>query len=57
MSNSVTNLEFLEARAKGIPVYAFVEKSVLALLPVTLSNMERVSAAIVRQAKRFDADK
>lgn len=33
-AKSVTNLEYLAARAKGIPVYAFVEKRVVALLPV-----------------------
>lgn len=37
-SKSVTNLEYLRARAKGIPIYAFVEKSVLTLLPVWERN-------------------
>lgn len=31
---SVTNLEYLAARAKGIPVYAFVDKRVLAVFEV-----------------------
>src|SRR6266496_4813252 len=31
---SVTNMEYLRARAKGIPVYAFVQKSILNILPV-----------------------
>jgi hypothetical protein len=37
-SKSITNLEYLVARAKGIPVYAFVEKSVLAQLPIWEQN-------------------
>ena len=35
---SITNLEFLAARAKGIPVYAFVEQSILSMLPVWRDN-------------------
>jgi len=31
---SITNLEYLAARSKGIPIYTFVEKSVLSPLPV-----------------------
>lgn len=31
---SITNLEFLAARRKGIPVYAFVERGILAVLPI-----------------------
>ena len=37
---SITNLEFLAARAKGIPIYAFVDKSVLSILPVWKTNLE-----------------
>lgn len=33
-ARSVTNLEYLAARAKGIPIYVFIDKRVLALLPV-----------------------
>jgi len=35
---SVTNLEYLTARAKGIPIYAFVDAAVLPLLPVWETN-------------------
>lgn len=35
---SITNLEFLTARRKGIPIYAFVEKGILAVLPVWKNN-------------------
>lgn len=35
---SITNLEFLTARAKGIPVYTFVEQSIVSMLPVWKDN-------------------
>jgi len=37
-AKSVTNLEYLAARQKGIPVYAFVDHGILALLPIWKSN-------------------
>ena len=37
-SRSITNLEYLTARTKGIPIYVFVEKAVLALLPIWERN-------------------
>lgn len=35
---SITNLEFLTARQKGIPTYAFVDKGVLAVVPTWKRN-------------------
>ena len=35
---SVTNLEYLEAKAKGIPVYVFVLKSIMNILPIWEKN-------------------
>jgi hypothetical protein len=35
---SVTNMEYLRARAKGIPIYVFVQRSVLNILPVWKDN-------------------
>jgi len=35
---SVTNLEYLAARAKGIPIYAFVDQGILSLIPVWKSS-------------------
>lgn len=35
---SITNVEFLQARAKGIPVYAFVQRQILEILPVWKDN-------------------
>lgn len=37
-SKSVTNIEYLAARKKGVPVYAFVERKILDLLPVWHDN-------------------
>src|SRR5215218_3100859 len=37
---SVTNLEYLAAQAKGIPIYPFVDKRVTAILPVWKVNPE-----------------
>src|ERR1043166_5353057 len=37
-AKSVTNLEYSTARAKGIPIFAFVEKRVLAQLPTWKRN-------------------
>lgn len=37
-SKSVTNLEFDAARVKGIPIYAFVVKSVSTLVPIWKAN-------------------
>lgn len=46
-ARSVTNLEYLTARAKGIPVYAFVEKKVLAVVPVWRQNPDANFTGIV----------
>lgn len=35
---SITNLEYLTARAKGIPVYVFVSRQILNILPVWKAN-------------------
>jgi len=35
---SITNLEYLTARAKGIPVYVFAMRSILEILPVWSAN-------------------
>jgi hypothetical protein len=35
---SITNIEYLEAKAKGIPCYVFVQKPLLAALPIWRKN-------------------
>lgn len=54
---SVTNLEYLAARAKGIPVYAFVEKRSLVLLDAWRAaneNDRSVLGATVEDARLFE---
>ena len=51
---SVTNLEYLTARSKGIPVYVFVQKDVLALLPTYGANPSADFSASVQNAKVFE---
>lgn len=36
--HSVTNMEYLKAKAKGIPIYAFVDKRILSTLPFWRDN-------------------
>ncbi|MEL7237793.1 MAG: DUF4062 domain-containing protein, partial [Planctomycetota bacterium] len=35
---SVTNIEYITARAKGIPIFAFIDRAVLSLLPIWTKN-------------------
>jgi Domain of unknown function (DUF4062) len=51
---SVTNLEYLAARAKGIPIYCFIEKGLLANLPVWKANPEADYSSVVDNPKVFD---
>lgn len=44
---SVTNLEYLAARAKGIPIYCFVDRNVLTLLPIWEANPDANFSATV----------
>ena len=37
-AKSVTNIEYLTARSKGIPVYVFVESRILTILPIWKKN-------------------
>jgi hypothetical protein len=53
-SKSITNLEYLVARAKGIPIYAFVEKSVLAVLPVWTKNPQADFSDVVSDTRVFE---
>ena len=54
VQKSVTNLEYLAARSKGIPIYAFVEKRVLALLPTWERNANADFASDVDNPALFD---
>jgi len=51
---SVTNMEYLRARAKGIPVYAFIKQSILHVLPVWKNNPEGDFHSEVDSVKLFE---
>lgn len=51
---SVTNLEYLAARAKGIPIYCFIEKALLANLPVWKANPKADFSSVVDNPKVFE---
>ncbi|ACU88346.1 DUF4062 domain-containing protein [Desulfomicrobium baculatum] len=51
---SVTNLEYLEARAKGIPIYVFVNKSVLSFMEVWKKNPDGDYTGIVDSTSVFE---
>ena len=51
---SVTNLEYLAARSKGIPVYAFVLRSILDTLPVWKDNRSGNFNAVADSPKLFE---
>jgi len=53
-SKSVTNIEYLAARAKGIPIYAFVERKVLAALPFWKANKGGDFSSAVDDSRVFD---
>ena len=51
---SVTNREYLAARAKGIPVYVFVQRSVLDLLRIWKANQSADFSSAVDSPKVFE---
>jgi Domain of unknown function (DUF4062) len=51
---SITNREYLEARAKGIPIYVFVLKSILHMLPVWKNNRDGNYKEVVDTPKLFE---
>jgi len=50
---SVTNLEYLEAKAKGIPIYVFVMKSILQVTPIWKKNPGGDFSEVVDTPKLF----
>ena len=51
---SITNLEYINARAKGIPIYVFVSKDILAVLPVWEKNKTADYSNIVDSTQLFE---
>ena len=53
-SKSVTNLEYIEAKAKGIPIYIFVAGKIINILPVWKRNKEADFSEVVDNNKLFE---
>ena len=51
---SITNLEFVEARAHGVPAYIFVSKDVLAQMQVWRANPEADYSSVVDTPRIFE---
>lgn len=51
---SITNLEYLRARAKGIPIFVFIEQKIINILPVWQNNKEADFSNIVDSDKIFE---
>lgn len=51
---SVTNMEYLRARAKGVPIYAFVQGAILNILPVWKANPDGNFQSVVDSPKLFE---
>lgn len=51
---SVTNLEYLHAKAKGIPMYVFVSKQIYNTLPIWRSNKVGDFSSVVDSSKIFE---
>lgn len=52
--HSVTNLEYLRAKSKGIPIYAFVDKKILSALPFWRDNLNGNFQSTVDTPKLFE---
>lgn len=53
-NRSITNLEYLEAKAKGIPIYVFVSQQILHALPIWRDNRTADYANVVDSTKLFE---
>lgn len=51
---SVTNMEYLRARAKGIPIYVFIEKSVLNAVSLWKANPDADFSSVVDSTNVFE---
>jgi hypothetical protein len=52
-AKSITNIEYLAARSKGIPVFVFIQKNVLDLLPTWRANPNADFTATVEDNRIF----
>ena len=51
---SITNLEYLRAKAKGIPIFVFIDQKISNMLPVWQKNKEMDFSSIVDSNKIFE---
>lgn len=51
---SITNLEYLRAKAKGIPIFVFIDQKINNMLPVWQKNKEMDFSSIVDSNKIFE---
>ncbi|ATC35441.1 DUF4062 domain-containing protein [Elizabethkingia anophelis] len=51
---SITNIEFLTAKQKGIPIFCFIDKSILSILNVWKNNRDADFSNIVDNTKIFE---
>ncbi len=54
IGKSITNLEYIEAKAKGIPIYIFVSNNIINILPVWKKNKEADFSEVVDNNKLFE---
>ena len=52
--HSVTNMEYLRAKAKGIPIYTFVDKKIISILPLWRDNPNGNFQSTVDTPKLFE---
>lgn len=51
---SITNLEYLRAKMKGIPIFIFIDQSILSILPIWKKNNTADFSEIVDSPKIFE---
>lgn len=51
---SITNLEYLRAKMKGIPIFVFIDQSILNILPIWKKNNTADFSEIVDSPKIFE---
>jgi len=51
---SITNLEYVRARAKGIPIFIFISRTVLEALPIWKANPSSDFSAVVESSQVFN---
>lgn len=51
---SITNLEYLTAKSKGIPIYVFIKKSIIAALPLWRDNPSMNFTSTVDSVRLFE---